>query len=245
MVLLTIFDDNPVLGRDEILRGTMSAEEAPLVQWARREAENLWGLASGKEFREIAMSTPEEVRRHATSALEFLRQYSGDNSEFYKSASAAFVDASNLSGQGALEAVASCLNDWASYTESDAGTSLPYEARSRQDAATDLMEQVQSLLGDTKVHPAAPVVLAGAALEEFLRSLVSANSCPGPEKPAINTLATALKTAGVISTQDIKDITSWAGQRNQAAHGHFEELSRARAQIMVDGINLFMRKYAP
>jgi hypothetical protein len=31
------------------------------------------------------------------------------------------------------------------------------------------MEQVQLLLDDRKVHPAAPVVLAGAALDEFLQ----------------------------------------------------------------------------
>jgi hypothetical protein len=33
-----------------------------------------------------------------------------------------------------------------------------------------------------------------------------------------------------------------AGQRNEAAHGQFENLSKQRARIMVDGINLFMQK---
>ncbi|GAA4234995.1 hypothetical protein GCM10022254_41190 [Actinomadura meridiana] len=42
--------------------------------------------------------------------------------------------------------------------------------------------------------------------------------------------------------QEVKDITAWAGQRNDAAHGQFDSLSKARAQIMIDGINLFIQQ---
>jgi hypothetical protein len=49
-----------------------------------------------------------------------------------------------------------------------------------------------------------------------------------------------LRKSGYLSAQDIKDVTAWAGQRNEAAHGQFERLTHERAQIMVDGINLFI-----
>ena len=98
------------------------------------------------------------------------------------------------------------------------------------------------MLDDKRTHPAAPIVLAGAALEEALRSLVIQNRATIVGKPGLNAYAAALKSASVLTTQDVKDITSWAGQRNEAAHGDFANLSPERAQIMVDGINLFMRQ---
>jgi hypothetical protein len=61
----------------------------------------------------------------------------------------------------------------------------PLEARSRVEAATDLMEQVQILLDDRKVHPAGPVMLAGAALEEFLRSMIVTSTLQPKGKPGI------------------------------------------------------------
>jgi pheromone shutdown protein TraB len=63
-------------------------------------------------------------------------------------------------------------------------------------------------------------------------------------KPGINSYAQALQAGGSLSAQDVKDITAWAGQRNEAAHGEFAKLSPERAQIMIDGINLFMRQKA-
>jgi hypothetical protein len=61
-------------------------------------------------------------------------------------------------------------------------------------------------------------------------------------RPSISTYASTLRQSGYLSAQDVKDVTAWAGQRNEAAHGQFERLSRDRAQIMVDGINLFIRQ---
>jgi hypothetical protein len=92
--------------------------------------------------------------------------------------------------------------------------------------------------------PAAPIVLAGAALEELLRSLIAKHGCSATGKLGLNTYASALQAARVIDRQDAKDITAWAGLRNDAAHGQFAALNLPRAELMVGGINLFMRKYA-
>ena len=61
--------------------------------------------------------------------------------------------------------MAAILSDWADYVESGLALEQPFEIRARLEAATDLMEQVQRLLDDRAVHHAAPVMLAGAALE--------------------------------------------------------------------------------
>jgi hypothetical protein len=106
------------------------------------------------------------------------------------------------------------------------------------------MGQVDRLLRDKQVHVAAPIVLAGAALEEFLRALVTANDLVLARKPSLPTYADALRKADVITRQDNKDITTWADQRNDAAHGNFDSLTFDRARLMVDGIELFMRRHA-
>lgn len=61
-------------------------------------------------------------------------------------------------------------------------------------------------------------------------------------QPGINTYASALAKADHLTKQNAKDITSWAGIRNDAAHGDFDALSRERAGLMIQGVNLFLRQ---
>ncbi len=90
---------------------------------------------------------------------------------------------SGLNVQPAMRAVAHQLKEWATYEESVAATSKTFEVRFRIEAATDLLEQVQILLKDPEVHLAAPIVLAGAALEEFSRSMFEETGEPLVGKP--------------------------------------------------------------
>lgn len=96
------------------------------------------------------------------------------------------------------------------------------------------------------MHPAAPVVLVGATLEEFLRTWVEAESLPlGNRKPGLEAYSQLLRDADAISKQDAKDTLSWGGLRNHAAHGEWEEVSdRLRIKLMLEGVNLFLRKYS-
>lgn len=103
-----------------------------------------------------------------------------------------------------------------------------------------------TLLESKNVHPAAPAVLIGATLEEFLRTWSEAEALPlGSRKPGLEAYSQLLREAGLITKQDGKDITSWAGIRNHAAHGDWDEVSDGnRVSLMLEGINLFMRKYS-
>jgi hypothetical protein len=211
------------------------------VAWARKQAAELREMAdklgSDRERTYYAAT----ARPLVGKAVEFLRRQA-PGSEFAKRASAA-VDVQQYA-VSALREVAGHLDGWADLVGDGFAASEPFEARARVTAATDLMEQVQRLLDERTTHPAASVVLAGAALEEFLRSRL------GPDakvtgKPSLTSYAAALRKTGVLNGQDEKDVVAWAGQRNEAAHGHFDALNRDRAQIMVDGINLFMRQHAP
>lgn len=185
---------------------------------------------------------PPTVRHLAVRGLEFLRAQA-PRTQFCESAEILF-EKGQMGASGALEGLANILESWADHVDEGFATSLPFEVRSRQEAATDLMEQVRQLLDDSKVHVAAPVVLAGAALEEFLRGMVSGTpSAVVKGKPGLQAYAEALKTAGVLNANDVKDVISIAALRNDAAHGDFANLSRQRAELMAQQVNLFVSQH--
>jgi hypothetical protein len=112
----------------------------------------------------------------------------------------------------------------------------------RQVASTDLMDQVRIMNEDPSVIPAAPIVLAGSALEIALRSATEELNLQLAGAPGISNYAQALRSAGVLNKQDIKDIGQMAGLRNAAAHGLNDELSRERAGLMEQQVNLTLRR---
>ena len=109
-------------------------------------------------------------------------------------------------------------------------------------ATTDVMEQVRALNADRSVHPAAPIVLAGAALETALRARRLEKQVPIDGRGSITGYAKALRIAGFLSKQDVKDIEQMGGLRNSAAHGEFDELSRERAGLMEQQVNLLLTR---
>ena len=96
------------------------------------------------------------------------------------------------------------------------------------------------------MHPAAPCILIGAALEEFLRNWVTDLGLISDESgPSLDNYSNILRREEFIDKPDSKDIVSWAGLRNDAAHGHWEKVNdKKKISIMLDGVNLFLRKYS-
>ena len=188
----------------------------------------------GKEKAETVMS----------EALEFLRDYAGPKSSFYEmlekislTKSAAYTDYT--------DSVKAVMRGFLNYLHAGLykGTSVKREIQ--LEVVTDFIEQAQLLLNDNAVHPATPTMIIGASLEEFLRNWVDNEGLTiGNKKPGIDAYATTLREKNLITKQDVKDITSWAGLRNYAAHGEWNFVDNLkRISIMLEGVNLFMRKY--
>ena len=175
-------------------------------------------------------------------ACEFLRVFAGENSEFYKSlktkAGAGYDDKARVTHQ--------ILQSFQEYVAAGLLEEVSPERRAQLDVVSDFLEMANRLLTTSGVHPAAAAVLIGAALEEFLRTWTETESLSlENRKPGLETYSQVLRDANLITKQDGKDITSWGGIRNHAAHGEWQEVSdKARVGIMLDGVNLFMRKYS-
>ena len=170
---------------------------------------------------------------------EFLRIYAGPKSAFLEQAEAA---------RGAtvlvIAALISILDSFTAYLQAGLSAGESPERRAQLDVVSDLLEQANSLLEDKHYHPAAAAILIGASLEESLRTWVEAEALSiGNAKPGIDAYCKALRSAELISKQDVKDITSWAGVRNHAAHGEWDKVSdQDRIRLMLEGVNLFMRQ---
>jgi hypothetical protein len=208
------------------------------IEWAQGEAQRLRGVAHTPI---TDSSTMASHRGGLVGAIEFLRLKAGVRSEFYLRA----ADAVKRFHVGAAAAVvAEALLAWVDFAERGIAE-VPVEAQARVAAATDLMEQVEQLLQERRVHPAAPVMLAGAALEEMLRSMVDTAGAKPKGRAGISSYTNALREVGAISAQEVKDLASWAGMRNNAAHGDFGQIELPNARLMAQGINLFIQKHSP
>lgn len=172
---------------------------------------------------------------------EFLCQTAGPKSAFV-------TLAQNASGstEHMADTLFSALENFKSFIESGLHNALSPQRQAQLDVVSDFLEQAQHLLNGKGVHPAAPIVLIGATLEEFLRVWVEGASLPlGQRKPSLESYGQVLLIENLITKQDMKDITAWAGLRNHAAHGEWSEVAdKQRAAIMLEGVNLFLRRYA-
>lgn len=180
------------------------------------------------------------LRGAQAQVTEFLGSYAGQNSSFLKLAQGQTGEAHHIS-----EGLVAVLDNFRSYVESGLRDEISPTRRAQLDVVSDFLEQAHTLLQSKSVHPAAPIVLVGATLEEFLRTWVEASNLSlGQRKPSLDSYAQVLHAEGLITKQDMKDLTAWGGLRNHAAHGQWAEVSdKQRAALMLEGINLFMRKY--
>lgn len=176
-------------------------------------------------------------------AKEFFRNYGGGpNNSFYATINNLDPEVSSYGSN-----LGHVLEGFIRYVNNDLFQELSPERKAQLDVVSDYLEQAQNLLETEDIHPAASAILIRASLEEFLRNWIEAEGLEiGDKKPGINNYAQILKENNLITKQDIKDITAWAGIRNDAAHGKWDEVSdRARIKLMLAGVNLFMRKYIP
>jgi hypothetical protein len=184
------------------------------------------------------------IRARAITALDFIERFAGKDSQWVTRAHEVFDKKSN-SMEGGARALADVLRAWADQVEAGIIMIPQAEAQGvRAVASTDLMEQVGKLNEDKDVSPAAPIVLPGAVLEIALRSAVEELALELPAKGSISAYSGCLRTAGMLSRQDVKDVEQMGGLRNAAAHGDFDALSRERAGLMEQQVNQFLRRLA-
>src|ERR1017187_2025636 len=126
------------------------------------------------------------------------------------------------------------------------------EVEIEAEMAADYMGQAEGLLSEGKAGkydhvPAA--VLAGAILEKALRTLLGKNQPPilitksDGEPKTLSPMIDDLKKACVFNEAKAKQLRTWAAIRNHAAHGEFDQFTRADVEQMIPGISNFLADY--
>lgn len=113
------------------------------------------------------------------------------------------------------------------------------------DVFSDFLEMASHLVGQEYKDPAA--VMAGSTLEVHLRKLCDKNDIDtlksdGKPKKA-DSLNAELAKAGVYKKLDQKNVTAWLDLRNKAAHGDYDEYTKAQAGLLIDGVRDFITRY--
>ena len=221
-----------------------------ILEWAEGHAAGLtedmtWlqGATRG-HWKAVGPEAKGRIRARVAAALDFVERFIGVGSRWSESAHEVFDQFSKTqSMESGARAVGDVLTEWIRMVRSGQVKPRLVDSFSASSvSSTDLLEQVRALNGDQAVIPAAPIVLAGAALEIALRSAVEELDLPIPERPSIDVYARELRSAEVLSKQDIKDVTQMAGLRNDAAHGYHDLLSRERAGLMEQQVNLLLAR---
>lgn len=173
-------------------------------------------------------------------AEDFLNTFGGKNNTFVKQIQS--VSGSATSYQ--IDVLGEVLDAFSAHLEDGLVAGISPRRQAELDVVSDLLEQANILLSNAKVHPAAPAVLVGATLEEFLRTWIEEDGLTlGNKRPGIDAYAKVLREADLVNKQDVKDITAWAGIRNHAAHGDWDEVAdRSRIKLMLEGVNFFIRQ---
>jgi hypothetical protein len=175
---------------------------------------------------------------------DFISSYVGPKSAYYDAVTRA--DPRGLSEEFAARVIGQNLDALIASIEAGAHAGVSPRRQAELDVVSDFLGMAHELLEARGVHPAAPAVLIGATLEEFLRTWVeSVGLSLGSRKPGLEAYSQVLRDADLITKQDGKDITAWAGVRNHAAHGEWDEVAdKRRIALMLEGVNLFLRKYS-
>lgn len=227
--------------------------EKDILAYARTLAEDLtkdmrWQVGDygiGGWWKADAAEKTGVIRSRAVAAMEFLRQYAGGDSHWSQRSVQHFEShGDSQSMESGARGISDLLLAWCEQVE--AGITEIAGSRAREEvgiASTDLITQAHRLLEDKNAHPAAAIVLCGAALEIALRSLVEDRGIDlGSERPSMMAYARALRRAELVSAQDVKDFETCAGLRNSAAHGQFDALSIERAGLMEQQSGLLLRR---
>ena len=114
---------------------------------------------------------------------------------------------------------------------------------------SDFLEQAEYLLV-SKFKDAAAVI-AGGVLEEHLRKLCNKMGIAtvqtdkhGKTTPKkLDTINTELAKASVYDKNEHKQVTAWAGVRNDAAHGDYGNYDAAKVGLMIQWLRGFVAKY--
>jgi hypothetical protein len=193
------------------------------------------------EGQQKSMVSEQKFHDFRISALSFLSRVFGEDSTYYQSFKSEVTQPTasrTRRGIGMLTAAREELQgDWLETTS----------GAINRDTLTDLLRIAR--LQQEENHPAAAVIITGAALEKHLRSLCLAKGLKIHNEQEGKAVAKrGLQLTGeayrrkLYDRQENKEVVAWLELFEQTAAGRQEGLTAAKAKQMVNGVLSFIAK---
>ena len=113
------------------------------------------------------------------------------------------------------------------------------------DTYADYLEMAEGL--HSQGYKDAAAIIAGTSLEVHLKTLAAKYGvdlqAPNGRPKKMDTVNADLKAAGVCNGIEHKQVTTWLGIRNSAAHGDYRDYDKATVAGLIDGFRDFALKY--
>lgn len=184
------------------------------------------GHARATEITEFLVSTIDRFTLHGSTYRDKLAQLREKENKSYPGYTIPFL-------VGLLRSLRS---------EIEAGYLVRISGLIQAETFTDFLSMAEHLLDEGYKDPAA--VLGGSVLEQHLRALCKASDIevmqPDGRWKKADFLNAELVKGEVYTKLTQKNVTSWLGLRNEAAHGNYNDYEKANVRLMLDGIALFM-----
>jgi hypothetical protein len=204
---------------------TVALAQIDAVTARRKELSDQWVPENVQEITTLSCAA---IRRLAPPGSAYLDQMESVLKNTLKSISRSRDEEVEILLRGILSAL---RGDY------DAGRLQSFEELIHADLFSDFLEMAEYFLQEGYKDPAA--VMAGGVLEEHLRKLCAKHGVTVPTKPKLDSMNSDLAKAGAYNKNDQKQVTAWAGLRNDAAHGNYGNYGDDEIKLMVAGIRDF------
>lgn len=183
-------------------------------------------------------STENDYFRIRTSAMNLIKRTCGDESDHYR----ALEDLMKREHGANPYYLKHCLGIIEAARGDFAGGFL-FDLRTQVAAEMlgECLDQAQHLL-EQGYHIAA-ASLTGAVLEDSLRKVAKAKGVGVPERTTIDGLNVLLAKGGAYALTVQKQVTALADIRNNADHGHFDQVKKADVEDMLRWVVRFNSEY--
>jgi hypothetical protein len=194
----------------------------------RKQIGKNWVSENVQEITTLACAA---IRRLAPPGSAYLEQMESVLKDTQKSIGRSKEEEVEFRLRGILSALRA---DW------DAGRLQSFQELVHAELFSDFLELAEYFLQEGYKDPAATI--AGGVLEEHLRKLCGKHRVTIPAKPKLDTMNADLAKAAVYNKNDQKQVTAWAGLRNDAAHGNYSNYTAGEVKLMVAGVRDFISR---
>lgn len=200
-----------------------------------------WRAFSTGAFRDDCSDRPEEDAVKVTTRLaSTIKRFAPSNSMYVESLDKVLeTKGHSYIYQKPLVGILTALR-----SEYELGYFARVEELIHAETFSDFLDMAQHLLSNGYKDAAA--VIAGSTLEQHLRELCNRNGLQvtsnGKPKKA-DTMNSELAGSSVYSKLDQKNVTSWLGLRNNAAHGNYASYTTDQVQLLIDATRNFFARH--